>query len=323
MIQDVDCDIESLMSPVRLVLGFDLETLARDFTEEERLHFYNQVSSSYKKYLLNCSSKFSRETDRAMRGEFTLARLLLAASFKVNGEDHPDITGRFREDEYRILFDFEDMKIIDYLSVEDIVEFIERREGKVYEVVKNYYDRQYYMLDTKWGKLMGPLAGAFNSRYKERRRKIENAVVEYLRKRPLTLFISEVEEAVKKALESRQVKHEAVEITKKYDAAIEKLERKLEALWERISQELSTKNIESAVEKIKAETKEIEELNKLVEEMHRAKQALQEKEQELLLLANQYKQQEAAYELLQSEAESLREKIRLLEDKIAEYENLV
>ena len=174
------CDLDKYTRIVEIILREDLESLSRTFSEEERIELWNELRSTWKKYLIECSLKISKDVDKIIRGKFRFAQLLLAATFKFNNEGHENIVKMFRDEEYEILKDFEEYKIFDNLSIDDIVEFIRRRKGKVYELVKRYYEKQYNILDKSWGNLIGDLAYVFNLRYKNRRKKIEDAVVEYL-----------------------------------------------------------------------------------------------------------------------------------------------
>ncbi len=192
-----ECRLEEVTRPATIILNMDLETLARSFSEQERLGFYNELVSAYKRFLIECMPRLDQQTARLVQGRFELAKLLLAASFRLNGEDYPEITGQFSDEEYELLFDLEELKILDYLSVDEIVEMIKRREGRVYEVAKRYYARQYKLLDREWNRLKGPLALAMEERYRERRHKIEEAVNRYTRERGLLAVVDEIEEAAK------------------------------------------------------------------------------------------------------------------------------
>ncbi len=304
------CDRESILGLVDLVLREDLAGLSRGYSFEERLEFWNEIKAQYSRYIRECAYRFDREIDRLIRGKYRLAQLMLAASFKVNGEELPEVTGRFSEEEYQVLFDLEDLKEIDFLSVDDLVEFIERREGKVYEMVKKYYERGYHMLDTKWTNLMGALALALADKYKERRQKIEEAVVKYIKKKPLTVFIQEIEEAVKKALEAGEARREASRILEESSKQVQQIEPFL----------ASSESLEEALE---AREKALEKIEGLMKELEEAKKKLAEKEQELESLKRKYSESSNAREIIEAEIEALRSRVKELEDLLNEYKSTI
>ena len=307
--------LEDLLRPVRIVLNEDLETLRR-YPVEDRLKMFNMLQEAYKKCIVECADfGLNERIEQHIRGLFFLAQLLLAASFKVNNENFPEITGRFREEEYNIIFDLEELKKIDLLDVDEIVEFIERKEGKVYEIVKKYYDRQYYLLDMPWGRLMGPLALALNERYKRRRKKIEEAVIQYIKKRPLTIFISEIENAIAKALEARREREEAEKLAARFE---EELER-IEALAEPAAGGESEEELE-AVEEALTKARNLKDI---VARLEKIRGIIAQKEKELRVLAERYKNAEAAEEVLRAEAAQLRSQLEAVTGKLREYEELV
>ncbi|MCE4600471.1 MAG: hypothetical protein F7C38_02760 [Desulfurococcales archaeon] len=304
------CDRESILGLVDVILREDLEGLARGYSFDERLEFWNDLKAQYNQYIRGCAARFSREIDRLIRGKFRLAQLMIAASFKVNGEELPEVTGRFSDEEYQVLFDLEELKELDFLSVDDLVEFIERREGKVYEMVKKYYERGYHMLDTKWTNIMGALALAMAERYKERRLKIEEAVVKYIRKKPLTIFISEIEEAVKKALEAGEARREASQTIEKIAGEIDKIEPVI----------AGSGGIEEAIE---SREKALTMIEKLLKELDETRGKLREKEAELERLASQYTESSSAREIVEAELEALKGRVRELEALLEEYKAAV
>jgi len=194
------CSYEEVKRRFRLVetiVRRDVEDLQRMLSPEERLELWSRLQELSRWLMLECGGVFSEEVERSLEGKLRLAQLKIAAAFRREGS-YPDIVARFRPEEYEMLETFEALKVIDGLSVEQLVEFIERREGKVYELVKEYYEKQYDALERSWAPLIGSLAYAIAELYAARRRKLEEAVVAYLRRRGLTGFILEIEEAIDK-----------------------------------------------------------------------------------------------------------------------------
>ena len=341
------CDPSKYLGTAEVVLREDLESLSRLFSEEERIEFWNKLKTNLRRYLLECSPKVPRDVDKVVRGKFRLAQLLLAASFKVRGEEHPEIVSMFKDKEYNLLFDFEKYKIFDNLDVSDIVEFIRMRKGRVYEFVMEYYSKQYNMLEKTWADIVGDLAFMINLRYKHRREKIEKAVMEYVRRYGLLTTISEIEEAVKKTYEADELRRKLEnEIRRKIELEynIPMLEEKLRVLEEererllsrlrdledKVLREAEEKSVlASAFEKIRAEKEKllrehaelISKLKRVEAVLSEAASKLESKKEELLNLSKRVERREASG-TLESEAELLAKTLEELLSKYDEYRSL-
>lgn len=339
------CNPEDYMDIVEIVMREDLEGLARTFSTDERLEFWNEIREAWRRYIRQCAPKLPPAVDKLVRGKFRFAQLLLAASFRLRGEDYPHITGMFREEEYRLLEHFESLKELDHYSVEDIVEFIRTRRGRVYEIVMNYYKEQLHLFDEKWGPLMGDLAKVFSERYKERRRKIEDAVVEYTRRHGLLTTISEIEDAVKKVVEAGDLRRrieEEVRAKVLNELGLPALEEKLgmleeerrrllervRELEERILEEKEEKSrIAAELERLKAEKGSLaqgqsmleQRLREAEERLREAMEELARKEEELRRLAEEKSSNRAAVETLTAEAETLRRLVEEYKARAEEY----
>ena len=343
------CDPDKYTRIVEVIFREDLESLSRTFSVEERVELWNELRSAWKKYLMECAPSVPRDIDRITRGKFRFAQLLLAATFKFNNEGYENITKMFREEEYEILRDFEEFKIFDNLSVDDIVEFIRRREGKVYELVKKYYEKQYNILDRSWASLIGDLAYVFNIRYKDRRKKIEDAVIEYVRRYGLVTTVSEIEDAIRKILEAGELKKKIEEeVRKKIEIELgmpaleerlkileeerSKLLRRLKELEDKYIAEVTSKaELMSELERLRHEKETLLESHKVLEEklrtvekeLAKATRELRAKEEELVRLRQEYSANRGVMEALQAEIETLRNMVRELSSKAEEYRRLL
>ncbi len=337
------CDPDTYARYAELILREDLESLMRTFSTEERIELWNKLKESWRKYLLECAPTLPEDIDKVYRGKFRFAQLLLAATFKFLGEGFEDITKMFSDEEYEILKDFEEFKVIDNLSIDDIVEFIRRREGKVYEVVKKYYEKQYNMLDRSWSHLIGDLAYVFNVRYRNRRRKIEEAVIAYVKRYGLLTTISEIEEAIKRVNEASKLKEEVMSKASSAISNLEKLNleerlrrleesrreliRRLEDIEERALIEgrsviTDVESLSPAKDVVIREHKELEELVRNVEGILKdAIDTLSGKERELIDFLKKYRGD--VTEVLKAEAEVLRSAVKELISKVREYESLL
>ncbi len=182
MSEGIDERLKRILKPVEIVLREDLEALRRMYSVEERIKLWNDIASSYKEYVEELSTIVDEELDKHVKGKFRMAQLLLAASFKLNNEDVEEAIKLFSEREYEILMDFESMKVIDELSVDDIVEAMDSIDD-VRRVIEKYFKMKYNVLEEEWGSVLGDLIYGFQQRYMRRRRKIEEAFIKYLRKK--------------------------------------------------------------------------------------------------------------------------------------------
>ena len=182
MSEGINERLRRLLKPAEIVLREDLEALRRMYSVEERIRLWNEIAASYREYVEELSTIIDEELDKHVKGKFRMAQLLLAASFKLNNEDVEEATRLFSDREYEILMDFESMKAIDELSVDDIVEAMDSTES-VRRLIEKYYEMKYNALEEEWRGVLGDLIYGFQQRYMRRRRKIEEAFIKYVRKR--------------------------------------------------------------------------------------------------------------------------------------------
>ena len=232
--------MEELLRPVKEVTRWDLEGLIRMYSDDELVELWNEIRSSFRRYLRECSHVANDKLDKHFRGLYQLAQLLIASAFRSRGIDKPGITDRFRDEEYEIILDFEKYKIFDGLDVREIVEYIERREGRVYEFIKEYYAKQYNALDRAWGHLLRDMMSVIEKRYQKRREKMEQATIEYIRRKGLLGTIFEIEETIKKAVETGELRREAVKDVAEIIDSEKVIEEEIEALREEARNALAT-----------------------------------------------------------------------------------
>ncbi len=278
-----ECSYEEVKQRFRIVetiVRRDVEDLQRMLSPEKRLELWSRLQDLSEWLMLECGGVFSEEVERSLEGKLRLAQLKIANAFRREGS-YPDIVAKFRPEEYEMLETFEALKIIDGLSVDQLVEFIERREGKVYELVKEYYEKQYDALERSWAPLIGSLAYAMAELYASRRRKLEEAVVAYLRRRGLTGFIIEIEEAIEKMgragaaiTEAEKLLEEAAygEPSEQGAAAMGEEARQLEEKIARLEEEMSRLERELA-ESVRGRLREAVEAE--LEALRREREALE------------------------------------------------
>lgn len=267
----MSCKAETVIERFRIVEGIarrDIEELQRLWSPEERLDVWNRLRSLSKWYLLECSPHLPREADRYYNGLLKLAQLKVAASFRREGS-YPDIVKGFTEEEYDVVESFEAMKILDGLEVEDIVRLIERREGRIYQVVKDYYEKQFHMLERSWAPLIGDLAYVIEKLYGRRREKIEEAVIEYVRRKGLSQAILEIEEAVARIREAEEGRLEGERLVDEYRRSRGSLEE-LIARGRVAEAEEVLKSLESRMREVESK------LERVIESLEASRGALRE-----------------------------------------------
>jgi len=345
---DLECDINIILETINIVLHEDLESLRRIYTEGERVELWNRIISGYKKFVQNCLTKTSREIVDIVKHKYRFAMLMLAASFKLNGEKHNEIISMFKPEEYELLLDFEEFKIFDHLDIDAIVEAIKRHDERIYGFIKRYYEKQYHTLEIRWGPLMGDLVKAFEERYKERRKKIEEAAVAYVKRYGLIETMYEMEEAVRKVLEAgefkkrleeelkRKIDEYNVDMLKKKIVLLEEERESLFKVLERIENSVTITSAKAMTFAAELEKSRIEKerLLKMYEEvsyklavvekeLEEAKSKLEQKEEEFRKLMEKYHAYAGAAEALRAEAESLRNTVSKLSNEAEEYKRML
>ncbi len=237
-------ELDRILSTCDRVLEEDLEALRRLYTREELIEEWNRVRAARRMLREKCLTDLhGHAAARRALGKCTLAMLLVAAALRGRGDEIPGVTDVFSPEEYRIIEDLEKYKVFDYLDIDEIVEYIERREGKVYEFVKEYYAKQYNALDKVWAPLLGDLMGVIEERYRDRRRKLEEAVKRYIEKHGLLATMLEIEDALEKARKLEETRIEAERLAEELDRRIEEAAEDPETL---------EKNLEEAAEKLRS-----------------------------------------------------------------------
>ena len=165
-------EYDRVLKVVERVLRYDLERLKRT-PEIKRIELYNETSENLERFETECiTMPADIYNDAASR--FALARLLLATSSWVNGEDNP-MTSGFGENELKLARDFERYHIFDILTIDEAVEKIARKKEGLYELITDYYELGYANLDTLLDDptIMKDLKIAFKNRYMKVQHKIE------------------------------------------------------------------------------------------------------------------------------------------------------
>lgn len=169
--------LNKLQEPaVRMLKNYDLAKLRR-LSEDERMEMWNEIEENQKKYEKTFVSKLDSDLVQSVSSKFSLSKLLLAAAADANKEDNP-IIQKFSQKELSLVEDFERFRVFDNLSTEDAIDKITRKEGGFYELLAEYYEKQYSNLDKilESPDIQTDLLVAFRDKYLKRQRKIEEII---------------------------------------------------------------------------------------------------------------------------------------------------
>ncbi|ERH10395.1 MAG: hypothetical protein J07HX64_02169 [halophilic archaeon J07HX64] len=194
---------QDLTTPVDIVLDEDLAALRR-MPERSRIEQYNELKSNESEFVRgsfrrNCSD-FLTDTERGrVRGDFRLARLLVAASFYSERGDVPAaMADDFIERELEAVVEFDRYRQFDALSESQIEEKIRRMDGEVYELVEEYTSTQLANLDEllEHPDVQQDLMERLVDRYDDRREKIRQGFFVYVEAHGLEHMVEAIESAV-------------------------------------------------------------------------------------------------------------------------------
>ena len=243
-----------LTRPVDIVLDDDLAALRRR-SERSRIEQYNELKTNEETFVRGSFRRdcpeFLTSTERGrIRGNFRLARLLVAASFYSEGGDVPAaMADDFVERELKAVVEFDRYRQFDALSESQIEERIRRMDGEVYELVEEYTSTQLGNLDAllEHPRVQQDLMERLVDRYDDRREKIRQGFFVYVETHGLEHMVEAIEEAVE-AVNDASAEREQVreQLREEVEAAIRGREeetlltrQELESELQGLRQELS------------------------------------------------------------------------------------
>ncbi len=203
---------------------------------EQRLQMYNDMKRERAGYERECDRELSY-FDRAKRlGYFDLALIKLAYTLKGDGINLKDFT----EDEYAAFLKLDKYLTLDYVRKDEISSAMFNKRGKIYEIVKDWYDNQmdeYLNLIDKDLKVRQTLASALREEYEKRFEKVRDGIEDYFHKdrgAPRDLF-NQYEEVVRRQYEA-ELERQRVEAQMRREAEdrASRLEEEVESLREQL-----------------------------------------------------------------------------------------
>ncbi len=164
--------IKELLKPVDLVLSYDLEKIRR-MDIVRRTEMWNSITANQQKFEEKKCGNVGLDIHAEISGKFILAKLLLATAAYVNTEDNLIIKD-FNEVELNLLKDLERFTPFDILSIDESAARIFRKEGGLYELITEYYEKGYNDLDKilENPSILRDLKVALKNRYAKIQKKI-------------------------------------------------------------------------------------------------------------------------------------------------------
>ncbi|BCS92340.1 hypothetical protein [Metallosphaera javensis (ex Sakai et al. 2022)] len=296
---------------------------------EERIGRYNQIKQNRGVYERECTRNLSFN-DRAIRlGYFDLALIRIASTMRNQG-----VIRDFTDDEYSAFSKLDQFLNLDYVTPEEIATALFNKRGKIYDVVKKWYDEEMYefekLIDPEGKKVRQTLASALRHEYLLRFERIKKGIVGYFDKdpgAPRELF-SEYEEVIRKQYEAEIERMRIEENARKVaEERARELEMELEAV--RAERENLTRFLDSFG--VKGESLQgkisslITSLQGSLTQLQNEKRKLEQEKANLLTMLNQVKSQvkvaiEAEVKRYEDTNRELEKKIGQLRDAITRLE---
>ncbi|MDD3043319.1 MAG: hypothetical protein PHW56_10345 [Methanosarcinaceae archaeon] len=142
---NIEC-VEKLLKPAKRVLKVGMPIKHDAF--ERRVDLWNKIRMNYDSYLDEDCGSFLKDLDQHFRSTFDGGLLVLAASFKENGEffGAADI---FSEEEIELYRRIVRYDIFDLLSVADLRKKLVQKDDKVLDLLRDYYVSMDSWVDAK------------------------------------------------------------------------------------------------------------------------------------------------------------------------------
>lgn len=133
--EDVDC-VEDLLKPANRVIKAGKEIKYE--TLERRIGLWNEIKENYDRYLDGKCGKFLKDLDMHFRSQFEVALLILASSFRDNGEEFRPAE-RFSSAEIEAYERIERYNVFEIMGIDDIRKKIVLKDEKLLELFRDYF----------------------------------------------------------------------------------------------------------------------------------------------------------------------------------------
>ena len=268
-------ELKKVLKDVDFVLREDLESLKKE-SGGDLNELWNSIKSAWTTYRREYAPRVDKDVDESLRSRFKLAQLTIATAIHLKGLEgkYPHIADSFNSNEMALIEELENFKFLEVLSIPEIVDYIGRKDEKIYGFVKTYLKRGYSKLDPmleQRGQM--DIKIAIKEQYGKILGRIEEGIFEYIKREPgkFLLVMEGIEEAIDLANNAEKertritdlLNHIITELDRKFsDAEAIRLEKEgLEDKLKEIEQELPTKESEkeellSRFSKLESETAE-------------------------------------------------------------------
>ncbi|ARM76974.1 hypothetical protein [Acidianus manzaensis] len=290
---------------------------------EERILKYNQLKQNRREYEQTCTKNLTFNEKANRLGYFDIALLRISYTLKDQG-----IAKDFTQDEYEAFSKLNQFINLDYVTPEEIATALFNKKGKIYDIVKKWYEEQMYefekMIDPEGKKVRQTLATALRHEYLLRFEKIKKGIIEYFNKdpgAPKELF-SEYEDVIRKEYEAEMERIKIEENTRRIaEQKNAELERQIEELREereKLDQYLSSygakgQDLQSKINAV------ISSLQNNLRQLLDEKRKLEQEKNNLLEMLNSAKNQTKA--VIEAEIKRYEDTNKDLENKIAQLQN--
>lgn len=132
---NIEC-VEKLLKPARRVLKVGMPVKHDAF--EQRVELWNKIRMNYDSYLDEECDTFLKDLDQHFCSLFDGALLVLAASFRENGEFF-GAANIFSDKEVKLFRNIELYNLFEILSADDIRKKLIQKDDKVLELLRDYY----------------------------------------------------------------------------------------------------------------------------------------------------------------------------------------
>lgn len=185
------------------ILNDDLQGIKRK-AEQPRIETYNEIVENEneleREFFKECRDFLTSEELKHERGEFRLARLLIAASFYTEDRPMPEtMQDEFLDVELDAVVNFEKYSQFDNADEEEIEYQINNMEGEIYELVQEYMVSQNTDLMDLYNnpQVQDDITDRLADRYHDRFENIEHGVFSFIQSHGLPDTVESIEEAVK------------------------------------------------------------------------------------------------------------------------------
>lgn len=181
---------EGLLNKLVMLDEMDL----RDLSEKDpdwKVRKVNDVKTSLTQFEESCAYKYDREIMRSLLAKFEFALLKLAYAAKNSGDSDrlgspfQDFVSKYSDEEFDSISKLEQFSGIDALTSTNVKEALDRKEGKIYDIIKQWYNSQMYefnlLIDSApQSKMRNTIKKALIEKYNHRFSVIREGVVQYM-----------------------------------------------------------------------------------------------------------------------------------------------